>query len=256
MNILIFDTETIGKVSQDLINVGYKIVDVNIQAGTFTTLVERDYIVGSLYNNTVYCMNDDFVGATKYGMFTEALESKKAIKRSIKQIFKTLENDLKRHKVLFGYAYNCAFDVDKFKRTSETLGIENPIQNLPIFDIWAYSYAYICNTEDYKQWAKDNAVYTDSEKYIPTSVESVCKYLYKNLDFVEDHTALSDVQHETYILMECVKRGCDITRGMERAKLIPSGKVFNEVLVLPDGQEVSFEYTKAYKRGDKTTYKM
>lgn len=256
MNVIVFDTETIGKVSQDLINVGYKIIDINIQKGEYKTLVERDYIMTDLINNSIYCLNDDFVGAKKYGMFIQAIENKKAVKRGIPQVFKTLSNDLKRHKVLFGYAYNCNFDIDKFKRSAEKFNIENPIENLPVFDIWAYAYAYICNTEEYKQWAKENEVFTETEKYISTSVEAVCSHLYNNLDFKEDHTALSDVQHETYILMECIKRGCDITRPMERAKFIPSEKVFKNIITLPDGQRIEFEYTKEYTRGDKTTYTM
>ena len=127
---------------------------------------------------------------------------------------------------------------------------------MPVFDIWSYAYAFICDTEEYKQWAKDNNVLTETEKYISTSVESVCKYLYNNLEFAEDHTALSDVQHETNILIECIRRGCDITRPMNRAKYIASDRVFSKTIILPDGEVVQFEYTKDYTRGDRVIYKM
>ena len=69
MNVLVFDTETIGMISQDLINVGYKIIDINIQQANYKTLIQRDYIVANLYNNVVYCMNDAFVGSKKYVIF-------------------------------------------------------------------------------------------------------------------------------------------------------------------------------------------
>jgi hypothetical protein len=256
MNVIIFDTETIGKVSQDLLNVGYKIIDIDIQQALYLMLNERDYLVRGLIDNKVYCLNDDFVGAGKYSKYVEALASKKAIKRNIKQIFTTLANDIKKHKVLFGFAYNCNFDIDKFNKTAEKYGIENPLKDLPIFDIWGYAYQYICNTPEYIEWAKANNLTTESGCYIPTSVEAVCKYLYNNLDFIEDHTALSDVQHETNILMECVKRGCDITRALPRAKFIPSGKVFNKVIQLPNGELIEIEYTKQYERNNKITYKM
>ena len=256
MNVIVFDTETIGMISQDLINVGYKIIDINIQQANYKTLIQRDYIVTNLYNNVVYCMNDAFVGAKKYGLFEKALKEKTAVKRSLPQIFTTLENDLKRYKVLFGYAYNCNFDIDKFVKSAEKYQINNPIENLPVFDIWSYAYAFICDTEEYKQWAKDNNVLTETEKYINTSVESVCKYLYNNLEFAEDHTALSDVQHETNILIECIRRGCDITRPMNRAKYIASDRVFSKTIILPDGEVVQFEYTKDYTRGDRVIYKM
>lgn len=256
MRVIVFDTETIGKVSQDLLNVGYKIIDIDIQNGTYTLLVERDYLVRDLIDNKIYCLNDDFVGAEKYGKYLLALENKQVIKRNINQIFTTLANDIKKHQVIFGYAYNCDFDIDKFNKTSAKFEIENPLKDLPIFDIWAYAYEYICNTDSYKQWAQDNNLTTESGMYLPTSVEAVCKYLYNNLEFVEDHTALSDAQHETNILMECVKRGCDITRALPRAKKIKSGKVFKKLITLPSGEQMEIEYTSKYERGDKITYKM
>ena len=59
MKVIVFDTETIGKVSQDLINVGYQVLDINIQHGDGKILVERDYVVRSLVDNKIYCLNDD-----------------------------------------------------------------------------------------------------------------------------------------------------------------------------------------------------
>lgn len=255
MRIIIFDTETIGKVSQDLINIGYKIVDLHIQDATYTTLCERDYLITRLINNEVYCINDDFVGASKYAMWLEALSTHKAVKRELDSVLKTLNNDLKKYGVLFGYAYNCDFDLDKFAKAYGATGLPNPFETLPVYDIWAYAYKYICTTEDYKQWCKSNEVLTKTGQYIATSVEGVCKYLYDNVEFTEDHTALSDVQHETYILCECVRRSCDITRPLPRAKYITSDKEFEEVIVLPTGQEVNIHYTKKFSRGNKTTYK-
>lgn len=256
MRVIVFDTETIGKVSQDLLNIGYKIIDIDIQKGTYTLLVERDYLVRDLINNRVYCINDDFVGAEKYGKFLLALEQKQVIKRNIPQIFTTLSNDLKKYKVLFGYAFNCDFDIDKFVKTAIEFEIGNPLENLPIFDIWAYAYQYICDTAEYQEWAKENNVLTPTEMYLQTSVEGICKYLYNNLDFVEQHTALSDVQHETNILMECVNRGCDITRPLPKAKRLKSDKIFTKTIVLPNGVCIEFDYKTTYIRGDKITYKM
>ena len=73
MKVIVFDTETIGKVSQDLINVGYKIIDINIQQGDGKVLCERDYLVRNLFDNEVYCINDDFVGIEKYTFYKSIL---------------------------------------------------------------------------------------------------------------------------------------------------------------------------------------
>ena len=100
-----------------------------------------------------------------------------------------------------------------------------------------------------------DGIITESQKYISTSVESVCKYLYNNLDFIEDHTALSDVQHETNILLECVKRGADITRGLKTSHFIKSDKELTETLVI-NGEQQTITYKNKYSRNGKTYYKM
>lgn len=253
MNIIVFDTETIGKVNQDLLNVGYKIIDLNIQTAEVKVLCERDYLVRSLIDNEVYCINDDFVGMNKYLMYKGLLADGRIIKRNLKQIYITLMNDIKKHKVIFGYAYNCKFDLDKFKRHQPD-GVVNPFDTIPVFDIWDYAVELICQTEDYKEWALANDQITESKRYISTSVEAVARYLYNNLDFIEDHTALSDVQHETEILVECVKRGADITRPMKSNHFIASGKELTEIIVV-DGDETQITYKNKYSRNGKTYYK-
>lgn len=255
MNIMIFDTETIGKVNQDLLNIGYKIIDLNVQQATFKTLVQRDYLVNDLINNTIYCLNDDFVGAHKYGMYVALLEQKQIVKHSLAKIFDIMAKDIAKYKVLFGYAYNCNFDVDKFNKSAERYNLQNPLANLPVFDIWAYAKHFIIDTPEYKAWALDNKQLTQTQIYLSGTVESVVRYLTNNLDFKEDHTALSDTQHETNILVECVKRGCDITRPMEKGANVKSDLTLQEIIVV-NGVEQVIEYKSKYVRNGKTTYKM
>lgn len=255
MNVIIFDTETVGKVSQDLLNVGYKIVDINIQHADGKVLVARDYLVRDLYNNRIYMLNDDFVGAKKLAKYDKLVADGMITLRNIKQVFTTMANDIKKYNVLFGYAYNCDFDTDKFKRTADGLGITNPLEGLPIFDIWAYAYEFVINTEDYKKWATQTEEFTATGFYISGTVESVIRYLFNNKEFEEDHTALSDVQWETEILLECIRRNADITRALPKAKRLASEKVFHQVIVLPDGKVVEFDYKKQFVRGDRITYK-
>ncbi len=250
MNIIVFDTETAGCKTQTLLNVGYKILDLNIQKGEAHTLVARDYLITEVINNELFMLNDMFVGEEKYKKYKYLLENKLIIKRSIKQIFATMARDITKHKVLFGFAYNCDFDTDKFAKTAQLKALANPLEILPIFDIWAYAVNHICKTSDYIEWAKANEIFTETQFYISTSVESVCKYMYNNLDFVENHTALSDVDHEVNILIECVRRGCDITRAEKmKGRYIPSEKVFKKTIII-NGEKVEFEYTKRKGKAD------
>lgn len=248
MNILVFDTETAGMVTQSLLNVGYKVIDLDIQKGSYKTLVERNYLIGEVYNCELFMLNDNFVGEEKYNKYKALLAQGKIIKRTPKQIFTTMANDIKKHSVLFGYAFNCDFDTDKFAKTADRYGIENPLERLPIFDIWAYALNYICKTTEYIEWAKQNEMFTKSEMYISTNVETIVRYLTQNLEFEEQHTALDDTQHETDILVECVRRGCDITRAMKlMGRFIPSEKEFTETIIC-NGETHTFTYTKKFER--------
>ena len=255
MKCIIFDTETVGVITQDLLNVGYKIVDLNPATGEYNTLVKRDYIVADLINNVPLMLNDMFVGAEKYGKLVALIENKQAIKHSIGKIFDIMKNDIAKHKPMFAYAYNCNFDTDKFEKTADKFKIVNPLNGLPIHDIWAYAVNYICRTDEYIEWAKANEIFTESGCYIKTSVESVIKYLTNNLYFEEEHTALDDCGWETEILCECVKRGCDITLPMKKGGNIPSGKIFTKTMVLPNGETIEIEYTKEYERNGVVKYK-
>ena len=255
MNIIVFDTETIGKVSQDLLNIGYRIVDINPTTSDYKTLITRDYLVKDLINNAVYCLNDDFVGAEKYACYMELLAEKRIIKHSLAKIFDIMKRDIKRYNVLFGYAYNCNFDLDKFEKNAEKYGLTNPLENLSVYDIWDYACSYICNTALYKEWCLATGQITESQRYIGSSVEAVSRYLYRDLEFVEQHTALDDTQHELHILAECVKLGCDITKAGTGHKLVPSDLIITEKLNV-NGEAIEISYKRKYSRNGVTYYKM
>lgn len=259
MNIIVFDTETLGFKSQDLLNVGYSIIDLDIFTKTFKVLTQKDMLDYRLWQAVKKltehkgCLEEDipnilatnFLPQEKFETYEKLIAEKRIEKHTIKKIFEIVQEDIKRYNVVFGYAYNCNFDIDKFNKTSLKYSIVNPFENLPIFDIWAYATNYICNTDAYKKWAMENSIFTQTETYISTSVESVVKYLLQDLTFVEEHTALSDVQWEIKILLECFVRGCDITKNEKRNSYIPSGKVFHKKIVTPSGEIVEFDYTKS-----------
>ena len=222
MKIIVFDTETAGCKTQTLANVGYKVVDLNLVNLTYKTLVSRDYLVRSVYKNKIWLVNDMFVGTDKLSKFDNNVEKGGTILRTIPQIFKTLENDLRKYEVEAGYAYNCDFDTDKFERTAVEYGLPNPLETIPIFDLWGYAYWNICVTDAYRQFCADNNLVTKSGRFIPTSVEGVTKFLNQDVEFIEDHTALSDVNWELRILIECISRGQNPFELIRRGKWIPT----------------------------------
>ena len=262
MNIIIFDTETLGFQSQDLLNIGYRIVDIDIFNKNYQILCERDMVDMNLYRaikkiaNHKGCLEQDipniltsnFLPQSKMTIYDNLIETKRIERHSVKKMFEIMAKDIAKYSVVFGYAYNCAFDIDKFAKTSQKYGLINPIDNLVVFDIWAYAVNYICNTKEYIAWAKTNEIFTQKEIYLSTSVESVTKYLNQDLDFVEEHTALSDTKWEINILLECLRLGCDITKVEKRGKFIPSGKKLHKKIITPDGEVIEFDYTRQVTR--------
>lgn len=262
MNIIIFDTETLGFNSQDLLNVGYRIVDLDLFTKTYSVLCERDMLDLNLWSaikkfaSHKGCLEKDlqsilasqFLPQSKMQMYETLLKNKQIERHNIKRIFEIMQEDMKRYSVVFAYAYNCNFDIDKFEKTALKHNIPNPLKDTPIFDIWAYAVNHICYTEEYIAWAKENSIFTQTETYISTSVESITKYLLQDLNFVESHTALSDTQWETKILVHCFIQGCDITKAEKRGAYIPSGKVFHKKIITPQGEIVEFDYQKSINR--------
>ena len=210
MNLIVFDTETAGCCTQTLLNIGYCIADVDLTTFKYRILKGRDYLVGKHYKNRLWLLNDMFVKAEKLAKFDLNVESGSAILRTEKQIFEQMARDIDRYGIEHGFAYNCQFDEDKFNRTAIALDIPNPLNKIKIVDIWTNAQLAICAQEDYIAFCNEHELRTPSGKYIPTSVEGVTAFLNQDKDFVEEHTALSDVQWELRILCELGKRGCNI----------------------------------------------
>lgn len=77
----------------------------------------------------------------------------------------------------------------------------------PLIDIWALACDRLLNTNKYRKYCCDNNFFTDSKKFFKTSAEVSYRYLIKDNEFVESHTALSDAEIETFILAKALKRG-------------------------------------------------
>lgn len=226
MNIIVFDTETAGVKTQSLLNVGYMIVDLDLTTFTYRTKVKRDYLMRDVYNNTMWMRNDMFVGDDKMAVMAHNIAHKGAILRTEKQVFEQLARDLDRYGVQYGYAYNCQFDTDKFAKTAIAYGLSNPLEKIEVFDLWGFAYWNICMTDEYREFCNENEIRTKSGKFIPTSVEGVTKYLNKDPEFVEEHTALSDVYWELRILCECGNRGQNIFEWVTRSGwILPDGTI-------------------------------
>ena len=76
----------------------------------------------------------------------------------------------------------------------------------PLFDLWGLSARHLLNNDEYKRACVNNNWVTASGKYFKTSAETSFRFLENNLDFDEEHTALSDAEIESKIFAEIHKR--------------------------------------------------
>lgn len=124
-------------------------------------------------------------------------------------IWETFCKAIKTYNVKKVWAYNARYDRDSCNRTIKDFsnGFRKFFMPYGVKwgDIWDYAGATICNTQKYIKWCFDNGFKTKSGNPM-TNADTVGKYITQNMDFVEQHTALSDCEIELEILLACKKR--------------------------------------------------
>ncbi len=75
-----------------------------------------------------------------------------------------------------------------------------------LFDVWALACNHLINNDEYKRACLENGWKSRTNKYFSTNAENVFKFCSKNIDFEEEHTALSDAEIESFLFSEAVKK--------------------------------------------------
>ena len=76
----------------------------------------------------------------------------------------------------------------------------------PLFDIWALACEHIMDSDEYRDFAWEEGLLTDSGKYYKTSAEVAYRFISRNRDFEEAHTALDDAEIESEILASIIRK--------------------------------------------------
>lgn len=77
----------------------------------------------------------------------------------------------------------------------------------PMCDLWGLACTKLINIDKYKNYCLNNNLITPSTLYFKTSAETSFQYLMADHDFIESHTALSDAEIESQILLKALKKG-------------------------------------------------
>lgn len=217
-------------------DLGYVIVD---RIGNVRTsrnfLVQEIFFVPNVFNTAYY--------KTKRPMYMEKLKNGEIEVATWEQVITTLISDLEDVDIVC--AYNATFDFKKAipfteryikalysdyyneweqeqhmkclaiakgndnskneKFLKSTFELRN--REYPLVDLWGLACERLINTKSYKKFCFEHKLFTNSGTYFKTSAETVFRYITKNADFVEEHTALADAEIESEILVKCLCKG-------------------------------------------------
>jgi hypothetical protein len=201
---LVLDTETCNSVEEPIpYDIGWAICD---KFGNI--LVKRSFVVAEVFLDMKEVMQSAYY-AEKIPQYWEDIKQGKRELKGLWNIRKIMREDIRNFKIRRVAAYNMGFDkralnnliryVSKsFCRWWFPFGIE-------FVCIWHCACQVLLNRKTYIEFAEKNGLISDCGN-IKTSAESAYKYITKNLDFVESHTGLEDVEIEIEILRECFKQ--------------------------------------------------
>lgn len=124
-------------------------------------------------------------------------------------IMQELQKDFNNAK--YCYAYNANFDRNAIIKTCKALqqtAISDFFESTANFDKWRDLWAWASNTILYKKsfidFCEANELMTE-KGFCSTSAETTLKFLKKDLEYVESHTALDDIQDEFLIYLAIKK---------------------------------------------------
>lgn len=244
MNIVVFDTETTNLEKPFCYNIGYAIVNTD----TYETLIKRDYVVEQVWHNPMLFTTAYY--ADKREIYVAAMRSRKTTMAKYGYICQSMIRDFIKYNVEGAYAFNSPFDDKVFTFNCEWFKCNNPFDNMPIFDIRGYVHNFIVD-DKYKSFCEDYGYFTDSGNY-STTAETVYRYITGNTDFIEDHTALSDSEIESAILLKCIDNGAIINTPYEVKRSVKREVEKFLKVNTRDGEVYSFPYSTIRVNKDKT----
>ena len=242
MNIMIFDTETTSLEKPFCYNIGYVIVNTD----TNETIIERDFVCEQVWHNPMLFTTAYY--ADKRDIYVASMRQRKTKMDKFGYVCQQMIRDIKNFEVASAYAYNSPFDEKVFNFNCDWFKCNNPFDNVPIFDIRGYAHHFICDGI-FKDWCETYEAFSESGNY-STTAENVYRYITNDINFIEDHTALSDSKIETTILLFALEMGAEIGTDYKPFRTIarPQKKTFtvkknNEIVFTDECETIRYMKT-------------
>ena len=199
-NFIVIDTETAGSVNYPLpYDCGYKVMNRKGEV-----LAIRSYVVAEIYCDEPDMMKSAYY-AEKLPQYAADLRTGKRTLARLATIRRQVLADMENFKTTVVYAYNMNFDrralnnVQKF--VTKKYSIFFP-ENTEFRCIWNMACQVLLARPSYIKFALENG-FVSEKGNILTNAECCYRYITKNVDFMEEHRGLEDVNIEAEILLKC-----------------------------------------------------
>ena len=210
---LTLDTETCGNFGQPLVyDIGFTIHD---KKGFIYE--KKSYVVREIFYGEWKKMKTAFY-AKKIPHYKAGLKEGKWVAKSFWEIRKEIFSFLKEYNIKAVIAYNAGFDI---KALNSTLNYLSKFENNQTFFnektvvwcSWGMACETVCKQKTFFKLAHKNDWVSEAGN-IRTSAEIVNRYINKDFDFKEAHTALEDAMIETAIFAKCMATHKKMTKNI------------------------------------------
>lgn len=202
------DTETTNEIDCPICyDIGFSVVDLD----NGEVIERHSYVVADVFCDKELMSSAYFID--KVPQYWADIKSGKRTLRRWATIRAIIKDVMTQYKVDAVVAHNARFDYTSTATTQRYLTSSK----------WRYFFPYgtkfLCTLKMAKQiFGKDNEyiAFCEEHEFLTTykkpklTAEVIYRYLTNDIEFVESHTGLEDVEIETVILLECIKRNPEV----------------------------------------------
>jgi hypothetical protein len=209
--ILLVDTEFITLNKPFVYDLSYLIA--RKVGDKYITLKSVGNVVKQVYQNKM--MFETAYYSEKRKLYVSALKGKTYKQNYLGNILRQFKKDIAEYNVSMVLGYNVNADIRSIDFTSNYLKLESPLKDTKVIDLMPIVVNTICDTNEYKNFAKQNNLITE-KGYYKMSVESVMKYINNNIEFSEKHLGKSDNENEIDLLNYAIEKGASLIEMPKR----------------------------------------
>ena len=207
MKYLMFDTETTNDIECPICyDFGFAIIDEKGKVYERGSFVVADIFLDESIMESAYFID-------KMPQYWQDIKEGKRVLRRWKTIKHIVKDVMRQHNIDTVVAHNARFDYLSTATTQRYLTSSKWRHFFPygtkFLDTLKMARATFSKDKNYIKFCEENGYLTAYNKPRYTA-EILYRYLTNDLDFVESHTGLEDVEIEMQIFVECINRNPDV----------------------------------------------